>query len=220
MRTSTVIAIKTMAVLVLLSGSSTAQEKKSKLPGAYTGTSVSMSGRIVLTSFKKSKFQEVYTGTMVNMNGRMVSTGFNLSIKDFTTDEQALRYLGILGEGDQDDLLKVIRDLDLGRLSATGTVGRNLIVVRKRPLPDGRNRIIVVFERWQTFREVRGGYRVSDYPFGLMEIIIDAKGKGSGTFIAACKIDLKKDKKTGKYELELENFGTYPHKVMGVMRRD
>ena len=219
MRTSTVIAIKAMAVLFLFSGSSSAQ-KKSKVQGAYTGTSVSMSGRIVLTSFKKSKFQEVYTGTMVNMNGRMVSTGFNLSIRDYTSDEQAQRYLGILGEGDQDDLLKVIRDLDLGRLSATGTVGRNLIVVRKRALPDGRNRIIVVFERWQTFREVRGGYRVSDYPFGLMEIIIDAKGKGSGTFIAACKIDLKKDKKTGKYELELENFGTYPHKVMGVMRRD
>ena len=58
-----------------------------------------------------------------------------------------------------------------------------------------------------------------DYPFGIMEIILDAKGKGSGTFIAACKIDLKLDKKTNKYQLELENFGTYPHKVMGVMRR-
>jgi hypothetical protein len=209
-----------MAVLVLLSGSSSAQEKKSKLQGIYPGTRVSMNGRIILTSVKKSKFQEVYTGTMVNMNGRMVSTGFNLSIRDFTNDEQAQRYLGILGEGDQEDLLKVIRDLDLGRLSTTGHVGRNLIVVRKRPLSDGRTRIVAVFERWQTFREVRGGYRVSDYPFGLMEIILDGKGKGGGTFIAACKIDLKKDKKTGKYELELENFGTYPHKVMGVMRRD
>jgi hypothetical protein len=30
---------------------------------------------------------------------------------------------------------------------------------------------------------------------------------------------MKRDKKTGKYQLELENFGTYPHRVMGVMRR-
>ena len=220
MKTSTVIAIKAMAVLILFSGSSSAQEKKSKFHEVDTGTKVSMTGRLVLTSVKKSKFKEVYTGTMVNMNGRMVSTGFNLSISDYTSDEQAQRYLGILGEGDQDDLLKVIRDLDLGRLSATGTVGRNLIVVRKHERPNGGSRIIVVFERWQTFREVRGGYRVSDYPFGLMEIIVDGRGKGSGTFIAACKIDLKKNKKTEKYELELENFGTYPHKVMGVMRRD
>ena len=53
-----------------------------------------------------------------------------------------------------------------------------------------------------------------------MEIILEPGGKkGSGTF-AACKIDLKRDKKSGKYQLELENFGTFPNKVMGVMRRD
>jgi len=169
---------------------------------------------------KKGGFQEVYTGTIVNMNGRMASTSFNLSIRDYTTDEQAQQYLAILAEGDQDDVLKKIRDLDLGRISTTRTVGRNLIVVRKSQLPDGKTRIVAAFERWQTVAEVRGGYRSQDYPFGLMELIIDEKGKGSGTFISACKIDLKRDKKTGQWELELENFGTYPNKVMGATRRD
>lgn len=169
---------------------------------------------------KKSPFQEVYTGTIVSMNGGLASTSFNLSIKDYTSDEDAQRYLAMLGEGDQLDVLKQIRDFDLGRLSTTGHVGRSLIIVRKNQLPDGRTRIVVAFERWQRIAELRGGYRSMDYPFGIMEIIVDAKGKGSGTFIAACKIDLKRDKKTGKYQLELENFGTYPHKVMGAMRRD
>jgi hypothetical protein len=168
---------------------------------------------------KKNGFQEVYTGTIVNMNGRMASTTFNLSIRDYTTDEQAQQYLAILAEGDQDDVLKKIRDLDLGRLSTTRTVGRNLIVVRKTQLADGKTRIVAAFERWQTVAEVRGGYRSQDYPFGLMELIVDENGKGSGTFISACKIDLKRDKKTGKWELELENFGTYPNKVMGATRR-
>ncbi|HEX3084688.1 MAG TPA: hypothetical protein VHP99_09220, partial [Pyrinomonadaceae bacterium] len=90
---------------------------------------------------------------------------------------------------------------------------------RKFAMPEGKSKIIAVFERWQGFAEVRGGYRVSDYPFGIIEIIVDAKGKGSGTFIAACAVDMKKDKKTGQYQLVLENFGTWPNKVMGVMRR-
>jgi hypothetical protein len=169
---------------------------------------------------KKSRFQEVYTGTIYSMNGGAVTTGFNLSIKDYTSDEDAKNYLSILAEGDQDNVLDKIRNLELGRLSSTGRTGRNLIVVRKTQRPDGQTRIVVAFERWQTMAEMRGGYRSQDYPFGIMEIIVNAKGKGSGTFIAACKIELKRDKKTGQYQLELENFGTYPHKVMGVMRRD
>lgn len=183
---------------------------------------------VALTSFsaaaqdkkdKKKGFQEVYTGTIYSMNGGGFSTGFNLSIRDFTSEEDTSKYLGILAEGDQETLLKTIDNNDLGRLSATGHTGRNLLAVRKTQTTDGKTRIVAVFERWQGVREVRGGYRSLDYPFGIIEIIVNEKGKGSGTFIAACKIDMKRDKKTGKWQLELENFGTYPHKLMGVMRR-
>jgi len=168
---------------------------------------------------KSSDFKEVYTGTLMATNGPMRTTSFNLSIKDYTPDDVAQGYLALLVEGDQFDLLKKIDDLDLGFMSAAGSLGRRLLIVRKAELPDGKTRIRAVFERWQSFAEVRNGYRVQDYPFGIMEIIVDAKGKGTGTFIAACMVDMKKDKKTGKYQLELENFGTWPNRVMGVMRR-
>ena len=163
--------------------------------------------------------EEVYTGTIVNTNGRMVTTGFTLRLKGFTSDEDFSRYIGILGEGDQFDVLKVIKDVDLGSFIPTRDVGRQISVARKTQLPDGRTRIAVAFERWLRFAEVRNGYRSEDYPFAIMEIIFDAKGKGTGTFIAACAVDLERDKKTGQYKLELENFGTYPSRVMGVMRR-
>jgi len=168
---------------------------------------------------KSSDFKEVYTGTLMATNGPMRTTSFNLSIKGYTSDEEAQGYRALLIEGDQNDLLKKIDDLDLGFMSASGSLGRRLLVVRKYDLGEGKTKIIAAFERWQTFGEVRGGYRVSDYPFGIIEIIIDAKGKGSGTFIAACAVDMKKDKKTGQYKLVLENFGTWPNRVMGVMRR-
>lgn len=168
---------------------------------------------------KSSDAKEVYTGTLMSTNGPMRTTSFNLTIKDYTSDEDAQGYLAMLVEGDQTDLLKKIDDLNLGFMSAHGSIGRRLLIVRKHQLADGKTRIIAAFERWQTFAEVRNGYRVQDYPFGVIEIILDAKGKGSGTFIAACAVDMKKDKKTGKYRLELENFGTWPNRVMGVMRR-
>jgi len=196
MRTTPLTLAALVAISVLLAVSTSAQDKK------------------------KSRFQEVYTGTIVSMNGRAVSTGFNLSIRDFTSDEDARAYLAILAEGDQEDVLKKIRDLDLGRISATGQTGRNLLVVRKTQLPDGKTRIVAAFERWLRFGELRNGYRSLDYPFAIMELILDNRGRGSGTFIAACKIDLKRDKKTGQYQLELENFGTYPHRVMGAMLRN
>ena len=164
--------------------------------------------------------EEVYTGTIVNMNGRMATTGFTLRLKGFTSDEDFSRYIGILGEGDQFDVLKVIKDIDLGSFIPTRDVGRQITVARKTTLPDGRTRIAVAFERWLRFAEVRNGYRSEDYPFAIMEIIFDAKGKGTGTFIAACQVDLKRDKKSGQYKLELENFGTYPSKVMGVIKRN
>ena len=163
--------------------------------------------------------EEVYTGTIINTSGRMVSTGFTLRLKGFTSDEDFSRYIGILGEGDQVDVLKVIKDIDLGSFIPTRDVGRQISVARKTTLPDGRTRIVVAFERWLKFAEVRNGYRSEDYPFGILEIILDAKGKGTGTFIAACQVDLERDKKSGQYKLELESFGTYPSKVMGVVKR-
>ena len=162
---------------------------------------------------------ETYTGTIVSTSGRMRTSGFTLSLTNFTSDEDFNRYLAVLVEGDQFDVLKMVRDLKMGYFAPTGSTGRQINVARKTQLPDGRTRIVVAFERWLRFAEVRNGYRSEDYPFGIMEIIVDAKGKGSGTYIAACAVDLDKDKKTGQYRLELENFGTYPSKVMGVARR-
>src|SRR5215475_6690328 len=78
---------------------------------------------------------EVYTGTIVNMNGRMASTGFTLKITGWTSDEDFNRYLTSLIEGDQDDVLKQIRDNKMGYMAATGQTGRQLLVARKMQLP-------------------------------------------------------------------------------------
>jgi hypothetical protein len=166
---------------------------------------------------------ETYTGTMISFpsgfNTRTVTRTFTLNIKGQTSDQQAQRYLGVLQESGQDDLLKEIDDNDLGRFSLGANVGRRLNVVRESVV-DGQRRIFIVFERWLEFAELRGGYRSVDYPFGVIELFIDERtGKGSGTYIPAARIRWNVDRRTGQNQVEIENFATYPAKLMGVTRR-
>jgi hypothetical protein len=162
--------------------------------------------------------KEVYTGTIINMSGRSASIGFNLTLTGRTSDEEAQRYLSILASEGQDGLLKAIRKNDLGYIAATGQTRRDLLVVREATI-NGKRRILAAFERWMGIWEVRGGYRSEDYPFSIIEIFFDEKGRGTGTFIGLAQVSLERDKKTEQLRLELESFGSFPSKVMGVMRR-
>jgi hypothetical protein len=165
-----------------------------------------------------SSAKEVYTGSLVNMSGRPVSTSFNLTLTGRTSDEEAQRYLSILALEGQEGLMKTIRKNDLGYIAATGQTRRDLLIVREGQI-NGKRRIIAAFERWLGFYELRNGYRSLDYTFSIIEIVFDDKGNGTGTFIGLAEVEMKLDKKTEKWRLEIESFGSFPAKVMGVMRR-
>jgi len=168
--------------------------------------------------------QETYTGTVISygsgLNTRTVSRTFTLNIKRQTSDARAQEFLNLLQEDGQEALQKKINDEDLGRFSVGGNVGIPVNVVRESVV-DGKRRIFIVFERWTQFAELRGGYRSLDYPFGVIELFIDEEtGKGEGTYIAAAKIRLNYDEKKKQYQVEIENFATYPARMLGVTQRD
>ena len=167
---------------------------------------------------------ETYTGTVVSYGtGRNTRTSvntFTLNITGTTSDSDVDRAVAILQEGGQDDLQKAITNNDLGRFSVGARLGRVLNGARIDEV-DGKKRIRAVFERWINFSELRGGYRSLDYPFGYIELLIDpATGKGDGTLIEAAQIRWKRDKKLDQYVVEIENFGTFPARLMGVQQRN
>lgn len=168
--------------------------------------------------------KETYTGTVLSFgSGRDTRTRtnlFTLQINGQTSNQQAAGYLDILQSGGQDNLLNAIDNENLGRFSVGANVGIPINVVRESVV-DGKRRIFIVFKRWTQFAELRGGYRSLDYPFGVIEMSIDEQtGKGEGTYIAAAQIRWKQDKKTGEYQVEIENFATFPARLMGVIKRN
>jgi len=162
--------------------------------------------------------KEVYTGTIINVSGWPSSVGFNLTIEGRTSNEEADRYLSILAGEGQDGLMKAVHNNRLGYIAATGQTRRDLLVVRETRL-DGRRRIIAAFERWLGFFELRAGNRSLDYPFSVIDIVFDQNGSGTGTFIGLAQVRMARDKKTEQVRLQIENFASFPAKVIGVTRR-
>jgi hypothetical protein len=167
--------------------------------------------------------RETFTGTVLSygsgLNTRTSTATFTLNLNGQTSDQEARRLLGVLQESGQDDVLKSIRNEELGRFSVGANVGRSLNFVHETTV-DGRRRIFAVFERWTQFAELRGGYRSLDYPFGVIELYIDPNtGRGEGTYIAAAKIRWTTDRKTQQSQVEIENFATFPARLLGVVQR-
>ena len=159
-----------------------------------------------------------FTGTAViygsGFNTRTITRGFTLTINNRTSETEALRYLSMLQEGGQDALIREIGRNDLGRFALVGSVGERLNAV----LIDrdgGDTRIRAVFRRWVGFGELRRGARSVDYPFGYVEVRIDPRtGRGEGTIIPAARIRFR-----GGNTVEIEDFGTFPGRLIGVQMR-
>lgn len=176
---------------------------------------------LMIVSAANAQARERYTGTVLyygsGLNTRTATRQFTLDITGVTSDQQAQRYLNVLSDAGQNKLLDSIDNNDLGRFSVGANIGIPINVVRERVV-NGQRRIFIVFRRWTQFAELRYGYRSVDYPFGVIELMIDERtGKGEGTYIAAARIRWDDDNKNMP-QVEIENFATYPARLLSVRR--
>jgi hypothetical protein len=90
-------------------------------------------------------------------------------------------------------------------------VGVTADVVIAEPWGEGGTKLTVLYERSIRFYELRYGTRLQDYPIGYAEIFLDRQGKGQGTLIAASRDRLREG-----HTWEIEDFGTFPARLMGL----
>ncbi len=171
--------------------------------------------------------KEVFTGTLVGIGGALggKSIPFTVEISGATSDQDTQKYVEILKTKRQDGLLKVIEKNKLGwfKLDSANPQMRgldltkwtyDLLVVRISKGEKGRV-FKILFERTPSFYELRQGGRSLDYKFTYMDMYVADDGQGGGSLIGAAKIRWTKNE-----EVEIESFGTYPAKIMGLMKRE
>jgi hypothetical protein len=154
------------------------------------------------------------TGTVVNVGGR--SNGrtrpFTLIVNRYTSPEEVQRLNSALQSGGQDELLKVLSGMDAGRIQLGTGVGvtANAIISTRQ---EGGTKLIVLYQRNLRFSELRYGTRSEDYKFGYAELYL-GRGGNEGMLIPAARVRLK-DGNTW----EVEDFGTFPARLMGLQTR-
>ena len=173
-------------LLVSLSLVASAQDKT--LPEAYSGVAI---------------------GTGGSVGGKTIS--FDFRITQFTTDEELQNFAQLLKDKGTDALRSALEKEDKGRINAVGSTGNQIAVARKRQ--QGSETIITIATaRTMPFVELYNNGRSRDYPFGYLQVKLDATGKGTGQIMAAAKIRF--DKKKGQYEIE--SFGNQYIKATNV----
>jgi hypothetical protein len=144
---------------------------------------------------------EAYSGVAMGTGGSVggKSVHFDFRIAQYTTDEEVQNFAQLVKDKGTDALRRALEKEDKGRISAVGSTGNQIAVARKRQ--QGSDTIItIVTARTMPFIELYNNGRTTDYPFGFLQVTLNAKGEGTGQIMAAAKIRF--DKKKGNYEIE------------------
>jgi len=155
------------------------------------------------------------TGTVYFISGRRpgLSLPFRLIINRITTPEEVSQLNSALQAGKQDELLRELSSRDAGRIQIGSNVGVTANAIMVNDQGDGRTKITVIFQRNLGFSELRFGARSVDYPFGYAEMYV-GRGENEGMFIPAARVRLR-----GGNTWEVEDFGTFPARLMGLQVR-
>ena len=154
------------------------------------------------------------TGTAYFVGGFRPSRSrpFTLRINRISSPEEVRQLEEALRSGGQDDLLRTMSKMEAGRIEIGTGVGipANVILVSQE---GGRTKVTVLYERTLRFSELRYGTRSENYRVGYAEMYL-GPGGNEGMLIPAAYVRMRDGN-----VWEVEDFGTYPARLMGLKVR-
>jgi hypothetical protein len=157
----------------------------------------------------------IITGTAYFIGGRRPgrSLPFRLIVNRITSNQEVSQLNAALQSGGQDELLRTLSRMDAGRIEIGTGVGIPANAIMVTDEGDGRTKMTVLYERNLSFAELRYGARSQNYRFGYAELYV-GRGDNQGMLIPAAYIRLR-----GGNTWEVEDFGTFPARLMGLQVR-
>ena len=139
-----------------------------------------------------------------------------ITIQRWSTDTEADSVLNAVREGGPRKVYQTIVKLGtVGRIAGTGSVGSDLKFARMEQGTSGRQHITLAADRYIGFYEILESPRSTEYPFTVIDIVLNSDGVGSGSVLVATKITMDRVNKV----LVFENYEDQPVKLQNVKRQ-
>jgi hypothetical protein len=154
------------------------------------------------------------TGTAYFLAGRRPgqTLPFTLIIDRISSPDELGQLNSKLQSG-EDELLRTLVRMKAGRIQVGTGVGVPANAIFLTDEGDGRTKLTVLYERTLRFGELRYGARSQNYRFGYAELYV-GRGENEGMLIPAARISLRNGN-----TWEVEDFGTFPARLMGLRVR-
>jgi hypothetical protein len=158
--------------------------------------------------------QERFSAYAVDLDGSFYGARTSLvqvDVNRWSTADERKNLEAVFQESGPDALLAAMRKMKpIGRIHSAGDIGYDLRFAYQVPLASGGRRIIIGTDRPLSFYEASFRPRSADYPFTILDMRVDEKGRGQGSMVVASRV-------TGMGEtIEIENYATTPVRLMQV----
>jgi hypothetical protein len=150
---------------------------------------------------------------VVGGSGGGTSVPIDVRITRYNTEQEIKSYADLLSKSGAAGLQRALEKEDVGQFSPVGKVGTPLAIARKLMVGE-RTVVRVLTIRHLSFAELRNSGRSVDYPYTMLELVLDNGGKGTGAAIGAAKISFNKKKNV--YEIESFQHGAAYNKLLNV----
>lgn len=129
--------------------------------------------------------------------------------------ERDLILAALREKGDRSVANALAKSEPVGWIRKRSELGEELRYAREIPLENGGRMILLALDRRLGFAEMFYGKRTLDYNVTLVQLTLDAEGKGSGQLILGAEFDWNEDKE----QLTIEHFAIEPIRLNHVKAR-
>jgi hypothetical protein len=155
---------------------------------------------------------ERYTA-IVLAGGGASPTQVIVSIKGWTTDAEAKELKATLASGGPEAARKAMAKISKGYLAFVGSMGWPINVARTYPAANGGQRIVLVTDRPVMNVEALTASTTLNYPFGIIELQVDANGQGTGSVIGLARITID-----DQGVIKVDPYAGYSNELLRVRR--
>lgn len=139
-----------------------------------------------------------------------------ITIESYTTFEEAWQLLQTLNQAGYDQFIGLFRQMKKGNMIFMSTGGLKVEFHVAHAIPREKGKKILLFMEKQTWETGVSQRLDGRFPFMVIELDLDEKGKGEGKIYENAQIKISGDRAKGSAMMEMDSFNSAPKSIFRV----